>query len=312
MAFQKAKREQIYPKVALIGPSGSGKSYSALRMATGYVKKMGKGSEIYYIDSEGGRGKYYADEFEYNYMEIQEPYTPEKYINAINDAVDSGNCGVLIIDSITHEWSGKGGILEQHNNMPGNSYTNWAKLTPKHNSFVDKILLSPTCVISTVRGKDDYVVEEKNGKQVPKKVGVGAETRQNFEYEMTVAFNIDQSNHVASATKDNTKLFDNVYNVLTEKEGALIYEWANSGDAVEAPVKKSSAPVIDETNLSETDIAKNKIKEKVAEAKTVTTSEKISDTVKKICTTANYNKVDDISVLNKVIEALDNLIKEGK
>jgi uncharacterized protein (UPF0297 family) len=231
MAFQKAKRQKIYPKIALIGASGSGKSYSALRLATGYIKKLGGDYEIYYIDSEGGRGKYYANEFDYNYTEISDPYTPEKYVEAINEAIETGNCGVLIIDSITHEWSGKGGLLEQHNNMAGNSYTNWAKLTPRHNNFVDTILLSPVCVISTVRGKDEYVLEEKNGKQTPKKVGMGGETRQNFEYEMTMAFNIDQSNHVATASKDNTKLFDNIYNVLTEKDGAAIYDWANSGDS---------------------------------------------------------------------------------
>ena len=232
MAFTKAKREKIYPKIALIGPSGSGKSYTALRLATGYVKKLGGNKKIYYIDSEGGRGKYYADKFDYEYCEITEPYSPEKYISTIKDAVSCEDCGVLIVDSTTHEWSGKGGMLEQHSNMPGNSYTNWAKLTPRHNKFVDELLYAPCCMITTVRGKDEYILEEKNGKQVPKKVGVGGEQRGNFEYEMTVAFNIDQDTHVATASKDNTGLFDNTYNVLTEEDGAKIYDWANSGKAV--------------------------------------------------------------------------------
>lgn len=229
--FQKAKREQIYAKVALIGPSGSGKSYSALRLATGMIKDMNNNLEIYYIDTEGGRGKYYAEEFEYNYMEITEPYTTEKYIKAINDAVESGNCGVLIIDSTSHAWTGKGGILEQHSKMPGNSYTNWATLTPKYNRFVDSILTSKTHLIVTVRGKDEYVLEEKDGKKVPKKVGLGGEIRQNFEYEMTVAFNIDQASHVANATKDNTHIFEDRYDVLTEKDGEKLARWANSGVA---------------------------------------------------------------------------------
>ncbi|MDD4805058.1 MAG: AAA family ATPase [Candidatus Pacebacteria bacterium] len=235
MGFQKAKREKIYPKIALIGPSGAGKSYTALRLASGYVSKLDGNKKIYYIDSEGGRGKYYADKFDYEYCEIKEPYSPEKYIQIIDEALSCDDCGAIIVDSTSHEWSGKGGILEQHSNMPGNSYTNWSKLTPRHNRFIDKILYAPVCIITTVRGKDAYVLEDKNGKQVPKKVGVGGEQRGNFEYEMTVAFNIDQNSHVATASKDNTGLFDNKYNVLTEDDGKNIYDWANSG---EAPAKK--------------------------------------------------------------------------
>ena len=224
--FQKAKKEKIYLKILLAGASGSGKSYSALKLATGIANKMG--GRIAAIDTEAGRIRYYANEFDFDDLQLSEPYTPEKYIEAITQAVDGGY-SVLIIDSITHEWNY---ILDQVDKIPGtNSYTKWGKLTPRHNKFTEKMIQSPINIIATVRGKDAYVLEQdKNGKQVPKKVGLGYTQRDGLEYEYTVTFNIDQTNHVATAQKDNTHLFENKYEMLTEKDGEALYEWANSGE----------------------------------------------------------------------------------
>lgn len=224
--FQKAKKEKIYLKVLLAGASGSGKSYSALKLATGIANKMG--GRIAAIDTEARRIRYYANEFDFDDLQLSEPYTPEKYIEAITQAVDGGY-SVLIIDSITHEWNY---ILDQVDKIPGaNSYTKWGKLTPRHNKFTEKMIQSPINIIATVRGKDAYVLEQdKNGKQVPKKVGLGYTQRDGLEYEYTVTFNIDQTNHVATAQKDNTHLFENKYEMLTEKDGEALYEWANSGE----------------------------------------------------------------------------------
>ena len=222
---QKAKKEKICLKILLAGASGSGKSFTALRLATGIANKMG--GRIAAIDTEAGRIRYYAKEFDLDDLQLEEPYTPEKYIEAINQAVDGGY-SVLIIDSITHEWNY---ILDQVDKIPGtNSYTKWGKLTPRHNKFTEKIIQSPINIIATVRGKDAYVLEQdKNGKQIPKKVGLGYTQRDGLEYEYTVTFNIDQSNHVASAQKDNSHLFENKYDILTEKDGEALYDWANSG-----------------------------------------------------------------------------------
>lgn len=224
--FKKAKKEKIFLKILLAGASGSGKSFSALRLATGIANKTG--GRIAAIDTEAGRIRYYANEFDFDDLQLTEPYTPEKYIDAINQAVDGGY-NVLIIDSITHEWNY---ILDQVDKIPGtNSYTKWGKLTPKHNKFTEKIIQSPINIIATVRGKDAYVLEQdKNGKQIPKKVGLGYTQRDGLEYEYTVTFNIDQVNHVAVAQKDNTHLFENRYEVLTEKDGEALYNWANAGD----------------------------------------------------------------------------------
>jgi len=239
LGFQKATKTQIKPKIVLMGPSGSGKTYTALRLATGIIKKTH--GRIAFIDSENKRGKYYAKEFDYDYMEIVAPYNPEKYIGAVDNAIDDGY-SVVIVDSATHEWSGPGGILNIKANMPGtNDFTKWESLTPRHSAFTSKMLLSDVVVIVCVRGKDEYVLEiNDKGKQVPKKVGMGADFRAGLEYDATVAFLLDQESHVAQVTKDNTHIFDGtngvkLYEVLTEKHGETIMNWANSGEVAELP-----------------------------------------------------------------------------
>ncbi len=248
MGFQKAKREQVWLKVLLSGASGCGKSYSALKLATGIAKKCN--SEIAYIGTEGSRNKYYANEFNYDLLELEEPFECEKYMAAIDEAVEAGY-KVLIIDSMSHEWKW---LNDVHDKMPGNSFTNWGKLKPRHHKFIDKILNSPIHVIATARGKDDWVLEDKGGKQVPKKVGMGQQQDKDISYEYTVSLMISQDTHVASADKDNTHLFDGRYEVLTEKDGERLYEWANQG---ETPTPKAPKPTYSETSVDETDILKD-------------------------------------------------------
>ena len=238
MAFVKAKKEKIWTKILLGGSSGSGKTYSALRLATGLAKKCGSG--IAAIDTEAGRIRYYANEFDFSDMQLTEPFTPEKYIEAINDAVDSG-FKVLIIDSISHEWNY---CVDIHDKMPGNSWTNWSKVTPRHDAFMEKILQAPIHIIATVRGKDEYVLEEKNGKQTPKKVGLGFKQRDGVEYNYTATFNIAQDTHIAEATKDNTHIFEGRYEVLTEKDGEALYDWANVGEDFAFNIPKAQTDII--------------------------------------------------------------------
>ena len=239
MAFVKAKKEKIWTKVLLGGSSGSGKTYSALRLATGLAKKCGSG--IAAIDTEAGRIRYYANEFDFSDMQLTEPFTPEKYIEAINEAVSSG-FKVLIIDSISHEWNY---CVDIHDKMPGNSWTNWSKVTPRHDAFMEKILQAPIHIIATVRGKDEYVLEEKNGKQTPKKVGLGFKQRDGVEYNYTATFNIAQDTHIAEATKDNTHIFEGRYEVLTEKDGEALYDWANTGEDFAFNISKAQQDIID-------------------------------------------------------------------
>lgn len=294
--FQKVKKEKVWTKIMLAGPSGSGKTYSALRLAAGLSEACG--SRFAVIDTEAGRVKYYADEFDFDGMEL-DTYEPESYISAIQAALDGGY-QVIVIDSGSHEWTY---CCDTVNKMPGNSFTNWGKMTPRHDRFMEKILQSPAHIICTVRGKDEYTLEEKNGKQTPRKVGLGYKQRDNTEYDYTITFNIDQSTHVASAMKDNTHIFENKFNVLTEKDGKAIYEWANSGTA---PVPKPAEKPLQSSADDSLDEVRQQISGKVSElVNSGTAKEDIGKCIKNIASTANYNKVDDADVLNQVLQALD-------
>lgn len=250
MGFKKALRKNVWLKVAVSGVSGSGKTYSLLQLATGIAKKLREEQglsaddprgRIAFIDTENGRGLYYADIFDYDYSCISAPYEPEVYIRAINEALDAGY-QIIIIDSASHEWSGEGGCLEIKSKIPGNEYTAWGQVTPRHRKFIEKIISSPAHVLVSVRSKDEYVLEEVNGKKVPKKVGMGVDQRGQFEYEYTVTFDIDVSRHIATSGKDNTRLFDQWNDVITPKHGEMLYNWANSSEGKNMEVRDIKPP----------------------------------------------------------------------
>lgn len=301
MGFQKAKREQIWAKVLLNSPSGGGKTYSALRLATGMARKCG--SRVAAIDTENGRIKYYANEFDFDDMQLDDPYSPEKYIDAIDEAVRAGY-KVLIVDSTSHEWNF---CLDLVNNMPGtNSYTKWRGVTPRHNAFMEKILQSPIHIIATVRGKDEYVLEDSNGKKVPKKIGLGYTQRDGAEFNYTVTLNLDQSSHRFSATKDNTHLFEDRYDVLTEADGEAIYDWANSGE-VPAPKPKTApapAPAADDVPGK---IAAIDAKAKQLQANGVAKDDIVAAIKSVMGNTANYNRIDNLETADRVLAKLNEL-----
>ena len=228
MQLSKAERRQAKIKLALQGPSGSGKTYSALLMAYGLC---GDWNKIVVIDTENGSSNLYAHLGDYNVISIAAPYSPEKFAFAINLAESSG-MEVIIIDSISHEWEGQGGILDLHASMTGNSFTNWSKMTPRHNAFVQSILSSSCHIIGTIRSKQDYVLTEKNGKQVPEKVGMKGVTRDGMDYEFTVVLDLDIK-HNATASKDRTGLFmDKPFFIITDSTGRQIKEWCENGSSI--------------------------------------------------------------------------------
>ncbi len=224
--IQKAVREQLPIKALLSGSSGSGKTYSSLILAKGITNKSG--GTIYLGNTEGPRGKLYADEFDYELIDFDAPRSTERYIALIKQVESIAPKGsVLIIDSLSHEWTY---LNELVNKMPGNSFQNWGKVKPIHQKMVDTIVESPLHIIATGRGKDEYVMEtNNNNKQQPKKVGVGIQQDKDAEYEYIVTFNIAQDTHVASVMKDNTHLFEGRFDVLKVSDGEALYNWANSG-----------------------------------------------------------------------------------
>lgn len=229
MTFQirKAERKQAKLRIGLFGSSGSGKTMSALKLARGLTDW----NKICILDTENNSADLYSHLGDYNVINIEAPYTPEKYIEALNAATNAG-MEVIIIDSITHEWAGKGGILELSDELgkaAKNSFMVWGKLTPRHNAFIDAITSCPVDIICCGRSKQEYVInqQEKNGKMinVPEKVGLKAITREGFDYEMTVSFEI-AINHYATTSKDRTGLFmDRPEFIINEEMGKIIKEW---------------------------------------------------------------------------------------
>lgn len=160
-------------------------------------------------------------------IDLVPPFSPERYIEAITLCENAG-IEVVIIDSLSQEWDY---IIDSHGQLAGNSYTNWSKFTPRHQAFINAILQSKCHVICTIRSKQDYVLNERNGKFVPEKVGLKPIQRDGVDYELTLVFEIDIK-HNAVATKDRTGLFANKPEFkITKEVGTTLLNWCNGGVA---------------------------------------------------------------------------------
>jgi hypothetical protein len=222
MQLRQSERRQAKIKIALQGPSGAGKTYSALLLAYGLINDWQK---IAIIDTENGSADLYAHLGDYKVISINPPYSPERYIQAI-EICEKAGIDCIVIDSISHGWDF---LLDYHASLTGNSFTNWAKITPRQKRMVDKILQTNTHVIATMRTKQDYVLNQKDGKYIPEKVGLKSVQRDGVDYEFTTVFDID-INHFAKASKDRTSLFaDKPEFIITSETGKQILKWCESG-----------------------------------------------------------------------------------
>lgn len=228
MQLRKATRKKAKMRLGLSAVSGGGKTYSALIVAKGMA---GDWDKIAIIDSENNSADLYAHLGDYNVLPISAPFSPEKYIEAIK-ACEAAGMEVIIVDSITHEWDGKGGCLEIVESL-GGKYQDWAKVTPRHQAFIDAIVQSPCHIITTVRRKQDYeMVKDGNGKIKVEKGGLREITREGFEYELTINLEMNTA-HQATASKDRTGLFTGRPPfVPTEQTGELIRNWCEQGEDV--------------------------------------------------------------------------------
>ena len=254
-------------------------------------------------NTEAKRGYYYADEFNYDIVDIEPPHNPEKYVELIEFAVEEGYA-ILIIDSTSHEWEGKGGCLELQQ-QAGGTYQSWAKITPRHNKFINAIADSPITVIATMRGKDQYEVnKDDKGKTSVQKLGVGAKQRDGFEYEFTCTFLIDQKTNAAEVQKDNTHIFEHEgATILTESHGRKIMQWANSGEGY-TPIDRNkvdeSVPTEDLSGIKKEIVS---LCVKLGGQK----NKELMDTLKKYVPNGNPNAIKDIDVAKKCLEALSKM-----
>lgn len=230
MKLQQAKKEQVKLRIGLSGASGFGKTYSALLLAYGITNDW---SKIAIIDTENGSANLYAELGSYNTVALHAPYAPERYIEAI-ELCEKAQMEVVIVDSITQEWSGTGGCLQIQEQL-GGRFHDWAKVTPRHQAFIDKILQSNCHIITTVRRKTDYSLDiGSNGKSKVIKHGTKEVTREGWEYELTVNFELINDKHLALASKDRTRLFMGKPEfVITSGTGKLLKKWCDSDTTIE-------------------------------------------------------------------------------
>lgn len=222
MELKQSQRSKAKIKMALQGPSGSGKTMSAILLAQGLTN--GDLSKVAIIDSEAGSSNLYSHLGNYNVLKLDNPYSPDRYVEAIDVCIKAG-MEVVILDSISHCWDY---LLDYHSSLQGNSFVNWAKIKPLEKKFVDKILQSDIHFIATMRVKQDYIVNEKNGKMVPEKIGLKAIQRDEISYEFTIVFDLDNK-HFAVASKDRTLLFEGKpLFLINSNTGKKILDWCNS------------------------------------------------------------------------------------
>jgi hypothetical protein len=313
MAFQvkKATRERLDVKVALMAPSGGGKTYSALRLATGMAEEIeattGKKAKILLANTEQKRGYYYANEFDYDIVDIEAPHNPEKYVELIDFAVAEGY-DILIIDSSSHEWEGKGGCLELQQ-QAGGTYQAWGKVTPRHQKFINAIADSHIHIIATMRGKDQYEMEkDERGKTSVKKLGVGAKQRDGFEYEFTCTFLLDQKTNTAEVQKDNSHIFEGESSILlTEDHGRKLIKWANEGEGY-----TPSSRTVAEREQTETTQATNdeftELQNKVialCKAKGGSENTELMDILKQFNKNGNPKGIKSLDKLQECFKAID-------
>lgn len=227
MAFRKAQRTKAKLRLAMTGPAGSGKTYSALLLA------FGLGGKIAMIDTENGSGDLYCNLGDYDICSLSAPYDPRKYVQNIHEA-EQGGYDIIIIDSLSHAWNGEGGILDLQSkavasSKSGNSYNSWRLVTPIHNRLVDTLLASPCHIIATMRSKTEYLqAENDRGKTEIRKVGLAPVQREGMDYEFGTVFDI-ALNHTASVSKDRTGIFDGNYFTITQDTGKILRKWLDDG-----------------------------------------------------------------------------------
>ena len=250
MGFTKATKRRAKLRLALCGPTGSGKTYSALAIA------QGLGQRIALIDTECGSASLYADKFAFDVLELESGH-PEGYIEAIHEAEKSGY-DVVIIDSLSHAWMGNDGALElvdkaAKRSRSGNNFNAWREVTPLHNKLVNAIVRCKCHVIATMRSKMAYEIQENaRGKKAPVKLGMAPVQRDGMGYEFTLVADLDVSNTLLVSKTRCSDLAQAVIDKPGRALGEQLKAWLEDGAPApepkaeqpkkRAPVRRSSSP----------------------------------------------------------------------
>lgn len=232
MHFQKAQRKNIPALIAIAGTTGSGKTFSALLVAAGLVGPQGK---VAFIDTEMGRGAMYADDplimqnlpQGYDILELTPPYSPARYLEAIHAAI-AGGYEAIVIDSVSHEFEGEGGISDMAENNKMGGIPNWAMAKKEHKKFINKLLTMPVHIICCLRAREKTKPEKQpDGKIKFIEKGVQPIQEKNFMFEMTFSCLLDPVTHFPVFQKNPIRLPDN--KLIGRDMGEKIKAWSEGG-----------------------------------------------------------------------------------
>lgn len=239
--FRKATKSRSKLRAAVFGPSGGGKTFSALRIARGMAGPTGT---MAFIDTERGSASKYSDRFDFDVQDLTD-YSIDGYIEAIKSA---HGYDVLIIDSLSHGWQS---LLEEVEKLAkakyrGNTWSAWSEGTPRQKKLVNAILDFPGHVLATIRSKTEWTtVEDSRGKKNPQRIGMAPEQGKGIEYEFDLLLEIS-TEHIANVIKDRTGKFqDKLIDRPDEEFGRQIAAWLADGEPVAVSPLPPAAPFLD-------------------------------------------------------------------
>lgn len=263
--IRKARRSATKFRGLLTGPSGSGKTWGGLLIAKGL------GGRCVVIDTEEGSSDLYDGLHEFDVVDLKPPFTPERYIEAIQ-ACEAAGYEVIVIDSVTHCWSGKGGCLELVDEIAkakfrGNTWSAFSEITPRWRAFIDAVLRSSCHVICTGRSKTETAQVDDGGRKKVTKLGMKLEARDGLEYEFTCVLDLVHDGHYATVSKDRTGLFSGDPKPITEETGRRLAEWLAGATPVddEATVAKARKAIATAESLERLDLVMATVAQRVTE-----------------------------------------------
>jgi hypothetical protein len=288
--IRKAKRSAAKARILLTSPSGGGKTYGALLLSKGL------GGKTVVIDTEEGSSDLYDALHEFDVIDLKPPFTPERYIAAIS-AAESAGYEVIIVDSVTHCWSGTGGCLELLDDIAkaqfkGNAWSAFSVITPRWRAFVDKMLRSPAHIICTGRSKTETAQVDEGGRKKVAKLGMKLEARDGLEYEFTVVLDLIHDGHYATVSKDRTGLFAGDPKPITAETGKQLAAWLSDG--LPSPVVSAPTPA------------------KTADATGGTGGGQPVEAPLAIRIATHISQAANVRTLGKIADRIDVLVSEGQ
>ena len=240
ISIRKARRSATKLRILLTSPSGGGKTFGALLLAKGL------GGRTVVIDTEEGSSDLYDELHEFDVIDLKPPFTPERYVEAIS-AAEAAGYEVIVVDSVTHCWSGKGGCLELVDDIAkaqfrGNTWSAFSVITPRWRAFVDAILRSSAHIVCTGRSKTETAQVEDHGKKKVAKLGMKLEARDGLEYEFTTVLDLVHDGHYATVSKDRTGIFSGDPKPITVETGKRLAEWLAGAEPAPAAKPRPAQP----------------------------------------------------------------------